>query len=88
MPAIFTQENKDELYRGMINAGWEQLVERGVRSLRVEQVARAVGIAKGTFYSFFPSKGDFVYAMLMENRQRAVDELSRIVAMSFCEPRS
>ena len=29
----------------------------------------------GTFYSFFPSKGDFVYAMLMENRQRAVDEL-------------
>lgn len=75
MPAIFTQENKDELYRGMIDAGWEQLVERGVRSLRVEQVARAVGIAKGTFYSFFPSKGDFVYAMLMENRQRAVDEL-------------
>ena len=46
MPAIFTQENKDELYRGMIDAGWEQLVERGVRSLRVEQVARAVGIAK------------------------------------------
>lgn len=75
MPAIFTQENKDELYRGMIEAGWDQLVESGVRSLRVERVARAVGIAKGTFYSFFPSKGAFIYAMLMENRQRGVDEL-------------
>lgn len=75
MPAIFSQQNKDELYRGMIEAGWRQLVSGGVRSLRVEQVAQAVGIAKGTFYSFFPSKGDFIYAMLMENRQHAVDEL-------------
>ena len=65
MPAIFSQQSKDELYRGMIEAGWRQLVSGGVRSLRVEQVAQAVGIAKGTFYSFFPSKGDFVYAMLL-----------------------
>lgn len=78
MPAIFTQENKDELYRGMIDAGWDLLAREGVRSLRVECVAQAVGIAKGTFYSFFPSKGAFVYALLMENRQRAVDRLERV----------
>ena len=78
MPAIFTQENKDELYRGMIEAGWDLLAREGVRSLRVECVAQAVGIAKGTFYSFFPSKGAFVYALLMENRQRAVDTLEQV----------
>ena len=56
MPAIFTQQNRDELYRRMIDAGWDQLVRNGIRSLRVEQVAAAVGIAKGTFYHFFDSK--------------------------------
>lgn len=77
MPAIFTQQNRDELYRRMIDAGWDQLVRNGIRSLRVEQVAAAVGIAKGTFYHFFDSKDDFIYAMLMENRQHAVDVLER-----------
>lgn len=75
MPAIFTQEHRDELYLRMIAAGWDALVSGGVRALRVEEIAQAVGIAKGTFYHFFSSKSDFIYAMLMENRQRAVDEL-------------
>ena len=78
MPAIFTQQNRDELYRRMIDAGWDQLVRNGIRSLRVEQVAAAVGIAKGTFYHFFDSKDDFIYAMLMENRQHAMDVLERV----------
>ena len=62
----------------MIEVGWEQLVEGGIRSLRVERVAAAVGIAKGTFYHFFDSKDDFIYAMLMENRQHAMDVLERV----------
>ena len=78
MPAIFTQRNRDELYRRMIEVGWEQLVEGGIRSLRVERVAAAVGIAKGTFYHFFDSKDDLIYAMLMENRQHAMDVLERV----------
>ena len=75
MPAIFTQQNRDELYRRIIEAGWEQLVEGGIRSLRVERVTAVVGIAKGTFYNFFDSKDDFIYAMLTENRQRVMDAL-------------
>ncbi len=77
MPAIFSKEIKSELYHRMIEVGWQLLVGEGIAAVRVERVARSVGIAKGTFYSFFSSKGDFVYAMLMENRQRGVDELER-----------
>lgn len=62
----------------MIEVGWEQLVEGGIRSLRVERVAAAVGVAKGTFYHFFDSKDDLIYAMLMENRQHAMDVLERV----------
>lgn len=78
MPAIFTPEHRDELHLRMVEAGWRALCAGGVRALRVEEIARAAGIAKGTFYHFFPSKGAFIYAMLMENRQRAVDMLDEM----------
>lgn len=74
MPAIFTEADREELRRRMFDAGWDLIVEKGVRSLRVEDVASRVGIAKGTFYSFFPSKEEFAYSIVKANR-RAVMEL-------------
>ena len=70
MPAIFTQQNRDELYRRMIDAGWDQLVRNGIRSLRVEQVAAAVGIAKGTFYHFFDSKDRNIFRIATAEEYR------------------
>lgn len=59
----------------MIAEGCRLVREKGIRKLRVEDITRAVGIAKGTFYSFFPSKERFVYAMMTEGRQDAMDLL-------------
>lgn len=75
MPAIFSERDKGELYERMIAEGCRLVREKGIRKLRVEDVTRAVGIAKGTFYSFFPSKERFVYAMMTEGRQDAMDLL-------------
>lgn len=77
MPAIFTEAERTELAHTMVEAGWRLLVADGLKGLRVERVAEAAGIAKGTFYHFFPSKGAFLCAMVRENRGRAVDELAR-----------
>lgn len=75
MPAIFSERDKGELYERMIAEGCRLVREKGIRKLRVEDITRAVGIAKGTFYSFFPSKERFVYAMMTEGRQDAMDLL-------------
>lgn len=80
MPAIFSERDKGELYDRMIAQGCRLVREKGIRKLRVEDVTRAVGIAKGTFYSFFPSKERFVYAMMTEGRQDLMDLLDRQVA--------
>jgi len=78
MPAIFSERDKGDLYERMIAEGCRLVQERGIRKLRVEDVTRAVGIAKGTFYSFFPSKERFVYAMMTEGRQDLMDLLGRL----------
>lgn len=71
MPAIFSEEERKGLRLRMLDIGWELLRERGFRALRVEDVARRAGLAKGTFYHFFPSKDDFDPDAL----ERAVDVL-------------
>ena len=78
MPAIFSERDKGELYERMIAEGCRLVRERVIRRLRVEDVTRAVGIAKGTFYSFFPSKERFIYAMMTEGRQDLMDLLTRL----------
>lgn len=78
VPAIFSERDKGELYERMIAEGCRLVREKGIRSLRVEDVTRAVGIAKGTFYSFFPSKERFIYAMMTEGRQDLMDLLTQL----------
>ena len=80
MPAIFNDNDRDQLYRAMIEAGWDMLVREGVDGLRVERVTQAAGIAKGTFYRFFPSKAEFISAMMSENRKRTRQPLLDLCA--------
>lgn len=52
MPAIFNERTKWALRA--------RLLRKGFRALRIEDITQEAGIAKGTFYGFFPSKDDFV----------------------------
>lgn len=79
MPAIFTDVDRDALRRTMLDVGWSCLLERGYRATRVEDIARAAGIAPGTFYGFFPSKGAFVAQMVAENRRALMDSLDGLI---------
>ena len=82
MPAIFTDEDREGLRHTMLDAGWTCLLERGYRAMRVEDIAREAGIAPGTFYGFFASKGDFVAEMVAENRRALMEELYGLVAQA------
>lgn len=80
MPAIFSESERAELRRRMLEVGWKLLLERGYRALRVEDVARGAGLAKGTFYNFFSSKDDFVREMVAENRRELAAGLDELLA--------
>lgn len=86
MPAIFSDEERRGLRRTMLDAGWDCLLERGYRAARVEDIARKAGIAPGTFYGFFASKGSFVAEMVAENRRKLVGELDELIRRSQGAP--
>lgn len=63
MPTAFTTEQQEEIRETLFHAGIRLSKEVGVQRMTVSKLAAAAEIAKGSFYSFFESKGAFILAL-------------------------
>ncbi len=81
MPKAFTHEERTFIREKLMVAGLRHFERGGVRSLRIDELCRDVGIAKGSFYGFFPSK-EALYFALAEQRdaQHKKEMMAEIVA--------
>lgn len=69
MPKIFTEAQKAEIRIALLDAGQQALEQKSYKRVAVDELVQAAGIAKGTFYHFFPSKEAFFYALLQRIKQ-------------------
>ena len=60
----FTEDQNETIRRDLICEARRCGVTIGMRKTSVEQLTNAVGISKGSFYKFFPSKELLFFAML------------------------
>jgi len=60
------QRRKDERPADIINAALELFVERGYAATRLEDIARAAGISKGSLYRYFENKEALFKAMVKQ----------------------
>ncbi|MCW2983571.1 MAG: TetR/AcrR family transcriptional regulator, partial [Conexibacter sp.] len=66
----------DERREQLVALGLELLGRTPPDQVSIEAIARAAGISKGLLYHYFPTKSDFVVAVLRQSR----DELERRMA--------
>jgi len=59
-----TDDAKDERRQAMLAAALEVFVEKGFAAARMDDIARAASLSKGTVYLYFPSKEDLFEAVL------------------------
>jgi AcrR family transcriptional regulator len=62
----FTQEEKEYYQRQLAEKGWLIFSKYGVKKATVEELTKAVGISKGSFYLFFESKEELFFHILTE----------------------
>ena len=79
MPKVFSDEKRQEIRQQLMDTGLELLKQFGLKKLAIETVTKRVGIAQGTFYSFFPSKEMLVYALGERYQERLNDRVKSIV---------
>ena len=60
MPRAFNEAERQRIEAKLIGSGKRLINQRGIRGLVVDEVAREAGISKGSFYSFHPSREDFI----------------------------
>ena len=59
----------------VLEAGLQEIAERGLAGARIEHIARRAGVTRPTVYAHFPRKDDFLLAIYEEEREQAVQEM-------------
>lgn len=79
MPAIFTEERKKQIRKQLLDDGRKMLLKQGITKMNLNELARKAGIAKGTFYHFFPSKQEFILEIIHSYQNEKIEELKQLV---------
>lgn len=75
MPKIFTEDNKEELRIKLLDNGFTMLKSGGLSAVNIDKLTEKTFIAKGTFYNLFENKPEFIYHMMIHERNRAKENL-------------
>lgn len=68
MAKAFNEKEKTAIRAALMSAGLKRFEREGVRGTRIDDICRDVGIAKGSFYAFFPSKEE-MFMTIVEERE-------------------
>jgi AcrR family transcriptional regulator len=74
------QAKADDTRRRVFAAGAELLAAQGYHATRVEQITRRAGVAKGTFFVYFPTKDALVTDLVRVQVRLVAKERARMVA--------
>ena len=63
MPKAFSEAERARIQEKLIAAGKRIINLVGIRPVVIDDIAREAGISKGSFYSFYPSREDFILSV-------------------------
>lgn len=82
MPKIVSEEER-RLTREAIYEKTVQLIkEKGIRSVTVDDIANAVGIGKGSFYAYYPSKEACLFEVIKRCEREVFSRVEEIMTMT------
>ena len=80
MPKVaYSDEERKRIREALITVGLKLMSKQGIQHTTVEQVYKEVGISRTFFYSFFPTKEDFVVEMLYMQQPRIVEYAKKLM---------
>jgi AcrR family transcriptional regulator len=79
VPKIFDEADKAAIKDRLVTEGKKLFQRYGLRKTSVEELARAAGIAKGTFYHFFESKEDLCFAVFDREEELMAADVQALV---------
>jgi AcrR family transcriptional regulator len=82
---VATRLPSDERREHLLHIGVELIGRRGTDDVSIDEIARAAGVSKGLLYHYFPTKDDFLIAVLARSQTEMDRELARDPDLSASE---
>lgn len=79
MPKIFSEQDKENLRVNLIEEGFDMLRCYGYDGVNIDELCRRCYIAKGTFYNFFDTKAEYIYNIMIYERERSKQKLTSLL---------
>jgi AcrR family transcriptional regulator len=78
---VFSEDDRQAIRRSLLQQGRKLFLRYGLRKTNVDELARAAGIAKGTFYRFFDSKEELCLEIFHQEESELSGEIQRILEL-------
>jgi len=72
-----SKTNKQETRQALIDTGTCIILEKGFNHTGIDQVLKAVGVPKGSFYYYFKSKDDFGLSIIEYHADLLLEQLNK-----------
>lgn len=79
-PKAFSERERKAIEASMLKVGAALLRKKGIRQVTVEDIAKGVNIAKGSFYSFYNSREELFWAIIKLEEKQLLDKISDVAA--------
>jgi len=80
VPKVFSEYDRNTIRANLMRLGLEVLENGGYKAASIEDIARQAGIAKGTFYNFFPSKEHFYFEIMLSIRDKNRNDFHEFIS--------
>lgn len=81
MPRVaYSEEGRERIRDALIGTGLELMAKQGIQHTTVEQIYKKVGISRTFFYSFFPTKEDFIVEVLYRQQPQIIRYAQSLMA--------
>lgn len=79
MPKAFDDKEKEVITNALLKNGRELFGTHGIKKTSIADLAKATGIAQGSFYSFFTSKEELFFALIEQEEKRIQSSLAQFL---------
>jgi AcrR family transcriptional regulator len=88
MPKAFTEHERELIGKRLLEQGYKLFSAYGLKKTNIEEIAKAAGISKGAFYSFFESKEALFMSVVEQAESRVREEIVTVIDLPGPSPRA
>ncbi|WP_285398605.1 TetR/AcrR family transcriptional regulator [Lysinibacillus sp. fls2-241-R2A-57] len=81
--ARISAEQRKKIHETLLNKSKELFIQYGFSKTSIDDIVNACGIAKGSFYSYYPSKEELFYAVLRREEEIKNKIISEVMSESL-----